>query len=304
MLSEEQVKKNMGSYLKQAEKIVNIKECEVRYNSEWLKKLNYYEIGKQADAFSLNEFISRENIKRRLDNGKRISLRELLYPLMQGYDSVITKADIEIGGTDQRFNLLAGRKLQRLYGQEPQDIITNPLIEGLDGRKMSSSWGNTINLFDSADEMYGKIMSLKDELIIKYFVLATRVNLIEVNKYEKELAAGGNPKDYKMKLAFEIVAAYHGNQPAEKAGQEFQKVFKDKGLPSDIPEVPIKEQEINLLDLLIRSKMALSKAEARRLIDQGGVAIDGEIQKDWKKVIKIKKGEVIRVGKRKFAKII
>ena len=304
MLSEEQVKKNMGSYLKQAEKIVNIKECEVRYNSEWLKKLNYYEIGKQADAFSLNEFISRENIKRRLDNGKRISLRELLYPLMQGYDSVITKADIEIGGTDQRFNLLAGRKLQRLYGQEPQDIITNPLIEGLDGRKMSSSWGNTINLFDSAGEMYGKIMSLKDELIIKYFVLATRVNLIEVNKYEKELAAGGNPKDYKMKLAFEIVAAYHGNQPAEKAGQEFQKVFKDKGLPSDIPEVPIKEQEINLLDLLIRSKMALSKAGARRLIDQGGVAIDGEIQKDWKKVIKIKKGEVIRVGKRKFAKII
>ena len=304
MLSEEQVKKNMGSYIEQAKKIVNIKECEVCYNGEWLKKLNYYEIGRQADAFSLNEFISRENIKRRLDEGKRISLRELLYPLMQGYDSVMTKVDIEIGGTDQRFNLLAGRKLQRVYGQEPQDIITNPLIEGLDGRKMSSSWGNTINLFDSAGEMYGKIMSLKDELIIKYFVLATRVSLIEVGKYEKELAAGGNPKDYKMKLALEIVAAYHGKQAAEKAGQEFQKVFRDKELPSDIPEVLIKEQEIDILDLLIKSKMALSKADARRLITQGGVVIDSEIQKDWKKVVKIKKGKVIRAGKRKFAKII
>ncbi|MFH1575760.1 MAG: tyrosine--tRNA ligase [Candidatus Nealsonbacteria bacterium] len=304
MLNEDQVEKNMETYIEQAKKIINIKECEVRYNSEWLKKLNYYEICKQADNFSLNEFISRENIKRRLDAGKRISLRELLYPLMQSYDSVIVKADVEVGGTDQRFNLLAGREMQRYYKQKPQDVITNPLIEGLDGRKMSSSWGNTINLFDSASEMYGKIMSLRDELIIKYFILATRVSLAEIDQYKKELTAGGNPKNYKMKLALEIVKAYHDEKAAEMAGQEFQRVFKEKGLPFDIPEILIKEKEINILDLLIRLKIASSKTEARRLIEQGGVAIGSELQKDWRKIVKIKKGEVVRAGKRKFAKII
>lgn len=171
MLKNEQVKKNMESYIQQAGKIINLDECEIHYNSEWLGKLSYNELCEQADVFSLSDFISRENIKKRLDAGKRVSLRELLYPLMQGYDSVAIKADVEIGGTDQRFNLLAGRELQRHYGQEPQDIITNPLIEGLDGRKMSSSWGNTVNLFDSPNDMYGKIMSLKDEFIIKYFTL-------------------------------------------------------------------------------------------------------------------------------------
>ena len=304
MLSQEQVKKNMEDYIKQAKKIINIKECEVYYNSQWLKKLDYYEISKQADNFSLNEFISRENIKRRLNEGKRVSLRELLYPLMQGYDSVMVKADVEVGGTDQRFNLLAGRELQRSYHQKPQDIITNPLVEGLDGRKMSSSWGNTINLLDSAGEMYGKIMSLKDEFIIKYFILATRADLIEIDKYQKDLAAGGNPRDYKMKLALEIVKTYYNKAAAEKAEEEFRKVFKEKGLPSDIPEVPIDEEELDVLDLLIRAKMAPSKAEARRLIAQGGVAIGGETQKDWGKIVKIKKGDVIRVGKRKFAKIV
>src|SRR3989344_5225557 len=217
MLDEKVIKQNMKTYSRQAEKIIDIKKCEVRYNSQWLRKLDYHEIGRQADNFSLNEFISRENIKKRLDLGKRISLRELMYPLMQGYDSVAVKANVEIGGTDQRFNLLAGRELQRYYKQEPQDIITNPLIEGLDGRKMSSSWQNTINLFDSPGEMFGKVMSLRDEFIIKYFILVTRVGVDKIKQYEADLAGGKNPRDYKVKLAKEIVKMYHGEKEAEKA---------------------------------------------------------------------------------------
>src|SRR3989338_2278437 len=235
MLTEKEVKQNLKSYIQQAEKVIDIKKCEVHYNSEWLGKLDYHEIGRQANVFSLNEFISRENIKKRLDAGKHISLRELLYHLMQGYDSVAIKADVEIGGTDQRFNLLAGRELQRYYGQEPQDIITNPLIEGLDGRKMSSSWGNTINLFDSANEMFGKVMSLKDELIIKYFILTTRVSLAEIEKYQKELT-NGNPRDYKIKLAFEIVRFYHSENDAKEAQEYFIKTFSKKETPETMPE--------------------------------------------------------------------
>ena len=167
MLTDEIVNENLKSYIKQASKIIDIDKAEICYNSEWLSKLDYMNIGRQANVFSLNEFISRENISKRLDSGKRIYLRELLYPLMQGYDSVELKADVEIGGTDQRFNLLAGRDLQKFYNQEPQDILTNPIIEGLDGRKMSSSFGNSINLLDTPNDMFGKIMSIKDDFINK-----------------------------------------------------------------------------------------------------------------------------------------
>ena len=198
MLSKEVVRENAKTYIEQAGKIIDIKSAEIYHNSDWLAGLDYMDIGRQADIFSLNEFISRENIRRRLDAGTRVSLRELLYPLMQGYDSVHVKADVEIGGTDQRFNLLAGRDLQRLYGEEPQDIITNPLIEGLDGRKMSSSFGNTINLLDSQNEMFGKIMSLHDDLIIKYFFLLTRVNLDTIREYDKDLEKGTNHREIKI----------------------------------------------------------------------------------------------------------
>lgn len=307
MLDEKTIKQNMKSYVKQAEKILNIKKCEVRYNSEWLKKLNYAEIGRQADKFSLNEFISRENISKRLDEGKRISLRELLYPLMQGYDSVAIKADVEIGGTDQRFNLLAGRELQRFYKQEAQDILTNPLIEGLDGRKMSSSWGNTINLFDSANEMFGKVMSLKDEFIIKYFTLVTRVGLNEIKKYEQEIKSGVNPRDIKAKLAKEIVALYHNKEEAEKAEQEFDKVFKNKELPSDVPVFKTEKNNYPVLDLLFDTKLAISKNEAKRLVEGGAVEIiKGEDKikvADWKTEIKIEDGIVVKAGSRRFVKI-
>jgi tyrosyl-tRNA synthetase len=216
VLSENVIKNNLKTYIKQAAKILDIEKSEVYYNSKWLDKLKYRDIGSQADQFSLNEFISRENISKRLNAGKRVSLRELFYPLMQGYDSVEVKADVELGGTDQRFNLLAGRALQRFYNQEPQDIITNPLIEGLDGRKMSSSWGNTVNLFDEPNEMFGKLMSLKDDYIIRYFILLTRVELKLIDKYEKDIKEGANPRDYKIKLAHEIVKFYHSLGDANK----------------------------------------------------------------------------------------
>ena len=300
MLTDSVVKKNLKCYIQQIEKIIDINKCEVHYNSTWLAKLDYHEIGRQADIFSLNDFISRENIKKRLDGGKRISLRELLYPLMQGYDSVEIKADVEIGGTDQRFNLLAGRELQRHYKQQPQDIITNPLIEGLDGRKMSSSWGNTINLFDSANEMFGKVMSLKDEFIVKYFILTTRANMSLIEEYRNGLATGSNPMDYKMKLAFEIVRFYHSKIDAEKANEYFVNTFSKKETPGDVPE--IKPGKYDIITVLVESKLSPSKSDARRIIDQEGVKVN-EVTIDDPTTI-VKKNDIIQKGKRFFVKVV
>lgn len=299
MLARKIVEENMRNYVEQAGKILDIKKCEVRYNSEWLGKLTYGEIGEQADLFSVAEFITRENIKRRLNEGKRVSLRETLYPLMQGYDSVAIKCDVEIGGTDQRFNLLAGRKMQEKYGQDPQDIITNPLMEGTDGRKMSSSWGNTINLTEKPNEMFGKIMSIKDDLIIKYFTLATRVPMKDIKQYEKEIKMGANPRDFKMKLAFEMVRSYHDEEAAKESWDYFLKTFSHKITPSNIALLRVRDH--NIISVLIESGAVTSKAEARRLIEQGGVKINEKPVKGFEK--KVKSGDVVQKGKRFFVKI-
>jgi tyrosyl-tRNA synthetase len=304
MLAKKQITENMKSYIQQAAKIIDIKKCETRYNSEWLGKLNYHEIGRQADVFSLAEFLARENIKKRLDGGKRISLRELLYPLMQGYDSVAIKADVEIGGTDQRFNLLAGRELQKSYGQAAQDILTNPLIAGLDGRKMSSSWGNTINLFDLPNNMYGKVMSLKDELIGDYFELCTRVPMEEVKKIKQELVQGQeNPKNFKERLAKEVVTIYYNSREAQKAQEEFNRVFSQQQMPSEIPEFLARKNEYPILDLLVDAGLADSKSEAKRLVEGGAVDINGAVENNWKAIIKITDNMIIKAGKRKFVKV-
>lgn len=271
MLSKETIKKNLENYVLQAGKIIDIKKCEIHYNSKWLEKIGYEEIGKQADVFSLSDFIDRENISKRLNSGKRVSLRELLYPLMQGYDSVVVKADVEIGGTDQRFNLLAGRELQRYYKQKPQAVITNPLIEGLDGRKMSSSWGNTINLFDPAEEMFGKVMSLRDDLLIKYFTLVTRIPLTEIQQIQKDLEGGVNPKEIKLRLAKEIVRMYHGEVEAEKAQQNFEQTFSKGEFPENAEVLEV-EKEGKLGDALVASGVVDSKSEWRRLVEQGAVS--------------------------------
>lgn len=301
MLSPETVKENLKTYIEQAGKIIDVSQAEVHHNSEWLAKLDYLEIGRQADTFSLNEFMSRENIKRRLDAGKRVSLRELLYPLMQGYDSVAVKADVELGGTDQRFNLLAGRDIQRLYNQVPQDIVVGPLIEGPDGQKMSSSAGNTINLLDTPDDMFGKIMSIPDELIIKYFTWLTRVDLATIGEYEAKLKAGENPRDVKKKLASELVRMYHSAEVADKAQDYFTKTFSNKEIPDNLPEFNPESGQYDLISVLVEAKLASSKSDAGRIIEQGGVKIDGQVIIDPHFVVP--SGVTLQKGKLKFLKI-
>lgn len=299
MLSEEEVKKNMRTYFKQAYKILNKHNIETRYNSQWLGKLGFIEIGKMADKFGLREVSARELIKKRLNAGKRVSSREVLYPLMQGYDSVAVKADIELGGTDQRFNLLAGRTIQPIYGQNPQDIVIMkfPLL-GLDGRKMSSSWGNVINITDEPDDIFGKVMSISDDLIVHYFDMATRIPTEEVEKVKESIERGENPKDAKIRLAFEIVKMYHGEKEAAKARDEWERVFSKGELPSEIKEV---EGKGILMQTTVMTGIIPSNSEFKRLVDQGAIKINNEIVKDWQ--VKDKPGDIVQVGPRRFVKI-
>ncbi len=298
MLDEQTVQANMKSYFEQAFKILDPKKTETHYNSEWLKKLGFIEIARMANLFGLHEFSAREVIARRLKEGKRVSFQETMYPLMQGYDSVAVKADVELGGTDQRFNLLAGRTIQPLYGQESQDILMTNLLEGTDGRKMSSSWGNVINITDEPNDMFGKVMSISDELIGKYFEYATRLPLNEVKQLEQELKNGSNPRDIKKRLGLEIVTLYHGAEAAASAQAEWEKVFSNKEKPTDIEEMTVGSE--NIVEVMVETKLATSKSEAKRLLEQNGVKVDDEPATEE---TKIKSGNLIQVGKRKFVKI-
>lgn len=299
MLTREEIDTNKKTYYEQIAKILDIDKVEFRYNSEWLEKLTYREICEHANQFSVAEFIARDNIKRRLDEGKRVSLRETLYPLLQGYDSVAVKADVEIGGTDQRFNLLAGRVLQVHFGQEPQEIITNPLVNGLDGRKMSSSWGNTITLTMGAHDMYGKVMSMADAEIITFFMMFTRVPVSEVAVMAEELVKGVNPRDIKMRLAHTIVQMYHGDEAAADAEQAFIDTFQKGNVPEDVLEITAP-----YIDALITHEVIMSKSELRRLLDAGGVrhAETGEKYTDIPETIH--DAVVLRIGKRRFVKLM
>lgn len=306
MLSKQDVEKNMRSYKEQVGKILDMGKVEYYYNSVGLAKLGYAEIGEQADEFSLAEFIARDNIKKRLEKGTRVSLREVLYPLMQGYDSVALQADLELGGTDQRFNLLAGRTLQKKYNQEPQDILMTNLIEGTDGRKMSSSWGNTVNLLDEPNDMFGKIMSIPDGLIVKYLVHCTRVPMKDVKEAEEGMAAGEiNPRDAKIELAFEIVKMYHSEEKAEKAKEYFINTFSKKETPAEIAKTIVDSDTIDLVDFIVLSGNAKSKSDARRKIEQGGVEMNEEKISDWKMVLEktVHDGSVFKIGKIGFARI-
>lgn len=300
MLTEKEIKANLKTYLQQAYKILDKKKTEFHYNSKWLKKLGFAEIGQLANLFGLHEFSVRENIKKRLDAGKRVSLRELMYPLMQGYDSVMVKADVELGGTDQRFNMLAGRAIQEAYKQQPQDVLMVDLLEGTDGRKMSSSWGNSINLNDEPGDMFGKVMAISDNLIEKYFVFAT--NLPE-NEIKKILKANPHPRDQKLILAETITTLYHGAKAAGEARAKFISQFSNKELPQDIKSVTVKPGTYLMADLLTQLKLTESKSEARRLLNQNGVKVDQETFKSTKLEIKQKNNLVIQVGKRRFVRI-
>lgn len=299
MLTREVVEENKKTYYDQVAKVLDIEKVEFRYNSEWLEKLTYREIGEHADLFSVSDFISRDNIKRRLDAGKRVSLRETLYPLMQGYDSVAIQADVELGGTDQRFNLLAGRTLQPHFGQEPQDILMTTLINGTDGRKMSSSWGNTINLLSPAPDMYGKVMSMQDSEIITYFTMCTRVPLTTIESMQKELDGGTNPRDIKMKLAYEITRMYHGEEGAQEGERQFVETFQNKQIPDDIVEIKSPYD-----DTLIQEGVVASKTELRRLLEAGGVrdAVSGE--KLTELPTEVAEPLTLKIGKRRFVKLV
>lgn len=302
MIDDATIELNKKNYFKQMGKIIDLDQAETFQNSKWLSKLGYKEIGEQADMFSINQFIQRENIRKRLDEGKRVSLREVLYPLMQGYDSIPMKADVELGGTDQRFNLLAGRTLQEKYGMEPQNIVMGPLVNGLDGRKMSSSWGNTINFSDEPNDMFGKIMSVTDDLILEYFTVFTRVPMDKIKEYEKSLSDGANPRDIKIALAKEIVKMYHDEKSAESAEKNFIQAFSKGGAPEDIQIVKVKSGEL-LIDVLVREKVVESKSEFRRLIEGGGITnLDsGEKVSDIAYVLN--KPQTVKVGKRRFLKV-
>jgi len=307
--TEKEIKENMKEYLSQIGMILDLKKVEIKYNKDWFGKMKAEDLIKLAMNFTAQQMIQRRNFKERWDTEKPIGVHELLYPLLQGYDSVVIKSDVELGGFDQLFNIKAGRELQRVFNQEPQDVMTVRMIYGLDGRKMSTSWGNVINILDEPKDMFGKLMTLKDEMIIDYFESCTRIPMLQVNEFKNSLKEKVmNPKDIKKILAKEIIALFYGVKKAEAAEKEFEQVFEDKKLPSEIEEVKLGEQEMNVQELLIKLNLVSSKGEAKRVIEQGGVRIvKGEEIigiKDWKGVVKIEKGMIVQVGKRNFRKII
>ncbi len=302
-LTLKQVKKNIATYKKQASKVLDMSKVKIKQNHIWLENLKFNDLVKIGSNFTTSRLLERNMFQNRLKKGQEVWLNELLYPLMQGYDSVAMNVDLEIGGTDQMFNMLVGRKLQKIYNKKEKYTLTTPMLTGLDGREMSKTYGNFVNLTDAPNDMFGKIMSLKDELIIHYFELCTGLDLVDIKEIEKNLKSKKvNPRDVKANLAKEIVKIYHSEKLAQKAEQEFNRVFKEKKPPSEIKKVKIVKKEIGILDLLVKAKLVSSKSEAKRLIEQNAVKIDGRRKNDWKEIIKIKKGMVIKVGKRKFVK--
>jgi tyrosyl-tRNA synthetase len=299
-LTLEQVKKNFETYKDQAGKILDFSKVEVRYNDEWLSPMTFADVVRLSGHFTVQQMLEREMYQKRMQEGKPIALHEFFYPLMQGYDSVMLDVDCEVGGNDQLFNMLAGRTLMQAYGKREKFVLTTKLVEGTDGRKMSKTYDNCIWLEDSAEEMYGKVLRIKDELILTYLECLTDIPMEEVREAEKSLKKGSNPKDLKMRLARAIVEIYHGADAAAHAEQQFQTVHKDHGVPDDIPEASV-EQGSALLDVMVLHKLASSKSEARRLIEQGGVKLDDKPITDIN--AKAEQG-ILKVGKRKFLKLI
>jgi len=304
-LNPNQVRENMATYKSQASKILDFSKTKIKFNGDWLAKLNFKDVIKLASNFTVSRLLERDMFQKRLKEGKEVWVNEFLYPLLQGYDSVAMNVDLEIGATDQTFNILVGRKLQEIYNKKEKFVLTTPMLIGLDGRKMSKTYNNTVNLTDSSSEMYGKIMSLKDNFIVHYLQLTTSLPLKEIEKIEYNLKNKKiNPIEAKARLAKEIVMTFHGEKEAFSAEKEFNKIFRNKGLPSSIPEKKIKNKKIRILDLLVETGLVFSKSEAKRMILQKGVKIDSIVQERWDEVVEIKKGEIIQVGKRKFVKLL
>jgi tyrosyl-tRNA synthetase len=306
MLTKEQVENNLTNYIEQISKILDISKVEIRYNSEWLSNLSFDTLTEIANIFSVNEMLDRDNFSQRHQNHTRISLREFLYPLIQGYDSVVVKSDLELGGNDQYFNLIAGRKIQKYYNQEPQDIVTFELLLGIDGRKMSSSWGNGIYITDTPNEMFTKVMAVKDEFIIDYFRLATDISILQIEQYKQRLANGDNPRDIKLDLAKSIVGRYYGLEEANKAKEYFEQLFTKQEIPTDVPTISAEKIEDRRLFAVLAQVFAMSNSEAKRAIQDGGVKLNQEVIADVFYELDFGNNQeyILQKGKKNIIKII
>ncbi len=306
-LTQKQVAENAETYSDQVFKILKSNQTEVVFNSKWMNQLNAEHLIKIASTHTVARMLERDDFGKRYQNNQPIAIHELLYPLIQAYDSVMLNADIELGGTDQKFNLLVGRELQKQFGQAPQCILTMPLLEGLDGiNKMSKSWNNYIGINEKAEEIFGKIMSISDELMWRYLELLSFESLITIRDWRQEVAQGRNPRDIKVIFAKEIVTRFHCKKDAETAATDFEARFKHGALPENMPEISLQGEndELSITKILKQTGLTASTTEALRMIEQNGVKLNGEKISD--KNLKIKRGTkaVVQVGKRKFSKVI
>ena len=305
-LTREQILANAQTYRDQVFRILDPGKTQILFNSEWSDKLGAEGMIRLASRYTVARLLERDDFSRRMKSNQPIAVHELLYPLMQGYDSVAMQADVELGGTDQKFNLLVGRELQKDFGQEPQCILTMPLLEGLDGKeKMSKSLGNYVGIAEPPQDIFGKLMSISDELMWRYIELLSFEPLATVRQWKEQVAAGANPREVKAAFAKEIVARFHGRPAAEKAQADFDQRFREGALPQDIPEVTLQAPQGGILigHLLKQAGLTPSTSEAQRMIEQGGVKVNGERLSDWS--MRLSAGEVlvVQVGKRKFARV-
>ncbi len=304
--TQEELEKNAEHYLKQVSLVLDVKSIEVRWNADWLGPLNFSDVVGLASSFTVAQMLERDMYQERIKANKPISLHEFFYPLMQGYDSVALKADVELGGTDQTFNLLAGREIQRAYGQVPQSILTVPILVGTDGSmKMGKTTGNYIGVDENAEDIYGKVMSVPDSILLDYFELGARLRGKELADVKKRLKSGENPRDLKMECAKIITELYKGKKEAERAEEHFKNVFQRGNLPEEIEEVSLKGKSWNVVDLLIELNLVSSKSDARRLIEGGGVKWDEKkVESHEESCTLTKSATLIQVGKRKFLRVL
>jgi len=308
-LTEEEIEANAKTYKEQLFKLLDEEKTRLVYNSTWLSNMTFARVIELAAKYSVARMLEREDFARRYREGYSIGIHEFFYPLMQGYDSVELEADVELGATEQKFNLLMGRQLQREYGQEPQVALTLPILTGTDGvQKMSKSLGNYIGINEPPEEIYGKVMSIPDETMEEYYHLASGMPREEVEEIMESVREGSmHPRDAKMKLAREIISLYYGADETKKAERHFMQVFQQQGLPDDIPEVKFNREEWpespDLVKVLVKSGAAASNSEARRLLQQGGVRVDGERVNDINATVNGKKELLLQVGKRRFLKV-
>ena len=303
----EETREHGKSYFEQASKILDREKTKIVYNSEWLSKMTFEDVIKLSSKYTVARMLERDDFTKRYKSGEPISMHEILYPLAQAMDSVAIKSDVELGGTDQKFNLLVGRDIQREFGIEAQVIITMPLIVGTDGvEKMSKSYNNYIGISESPKEIFGKTLSIPDSLIYNYFELATDLSNEDLKKIKAQLDdAKTNPRDIKRKLAKTLVAMYHSKEAANNAEEEFDRIFVNKGTPDEVPQFKFGDRnEINILDLIILVNFAPSKGEAKRLVMQGGVTLDGKKIIDIQTNVQLKDGIILKVGKRNFIELI